>query len=467
MKKSLCIILIAATLLALAACGQTNPPAAVGTDAASTAPAAPATASDQAPAGEPVEVVFWDMQVGNDKYPDFAAKYAANITKDYPNITIKYQSIPWVNSMPTFTAAIAAGDGPDFSNGGGFQSFQFYAMNELLDLAPVIDNWRENGVLEQYDPALIKYFQVDNVQVGVPTGLQPRMFIYRKDWFDAAGIPAPKTWDDLYNAAKHFTDPSKGVFGLVYPCAAVDGNVLFYSWFASNGTGIWKKDGSTVDWATPANIEVVDFIRKLNKEGLVPGGMSSYTNADIVRLASQDKVAMAIIPSGASGGQIANATGGYGKWALLPTPAGPSANGNNGNISAMNAYMAYKQTKHPEETLQALQWWADNFLPLLSNKDIGIGDVPPRMDWQADSNYLDNMADPFMRELLKGGYLKQNHLLIYPAGNISNWLVMNAINGESWGTKLSQAILTSDTPARELLMERQRESEKLFEDFAK
>jgi multiple sugar transport system substrate-binding protein len=235
---------------------------------------------------------------------------------------------------------------------------------------------------------LIKYFQVDGVQVGIPVGLEPRIFIYRKDWFDAAGLPEPKTWDDLYNAAKYFTDPSKGIYGLVYPCDAVAGNVIFYSWFGSNGSGIWNADGSATDWNTPANREAIDFIRKLNNEKLVPEGMSAYVDAEVIQMASQDKAAMVLFSSGNNGFQIANANNGYKKWAVAPIPAGPRANGKNGTSAAINAFLAYKQSKNPDATFQALQWWCENIFALMKDGDLGMGVVAPRSDWQADQIIL-------------------------------------------------------------------------------
>ena len=463
MKRISIVLLVIAALL-MVSCTQAAPPPGNGESSADTQ--APGTSPASDPSSNPVTIVFWDMQGGNADYPVAAEEFAKKITGDHPNITIEYQSIPWAGATEVFASAIAAGQGPDFSNGFGFQSFQYYLMGELLSLEPVIENWRASGVLDNYDPALIDYFQIDGVQIGVPTGLEPRLFLYRKDWFDAAGIPAPQTWDDMYQAAQHFTDPANGVFGLVYPAEGGDGNVLFYSWFASNNGGIWTADGSTTNWVSPENIETVEFIRKMRDEGLMPEGMSAYTNAEVIPLLSQDKAAMAIITSGNAAKQVADTNDGYGKWALLPAPAGPSANGTNGSIAAMNAYMAYSATNHPEETLAALQWWNENFITLMSDPGLGVGSVPPRIDWQTSSSYVDSVSDPFLRDMLVSGEILNSRLLISPAKNVSNWLVMSAINGEQWGRRLSQAILTTNTPAESLLGEYQTESEALMRELA-
>lgn len=462
-KRLLSAILALAMLIALAACGgasTSTPPANNTTPPANdTGVLAGGTESK-----EVVEVVFWDMMSGNEKYPALAEAQAAKITEEYPNIKIKYQSIPWANRYETFTTAIAAGEAPDFSNGGGYQSFQFYEMGEILDVAPIIKDWEARGILKNYNMDLINYFQVDGAQVGVPTGVDPRLVIYRKDWFDAAGIAAPKTWDDIYAAAKHFTNTAEGTYGMVYPCEGADGNLVFMMWPNMNGTGVWSEDGKTVNWNNPANVEAVNFIRKLNDEGLVPPGMSAYTNAEVIQMCSQDKAAMAIITSGNAGSKIAEANAG---WAYLPTPAGPSAKGNNAAVGSMNAYMAYKQTEHPEETMIAMAWWAENFIDLIMNPEAGVGGVPPRYDWQNDPAYLKNISDPFLRDYILGGNMESTHTLVYPAANIDAWLAQNAFDAERWWTRLSQAVLTTKTPADELLQGMQSEAEALIKQFYK
>jgi len=421
------------------------------------------TPPEAPPEQENVTVLFWDMVGGSELYPVAAAEHAALIGADYPHITIDYQSIPWADRHATFVTAITAGIGPDFSNGGGYQSFQFYAMGEILDITPVIDRFDELGILQYYDAGLIEYFRVGNSQVGFPIGVDPRFMIYRQDWFEEAGIPTPQTWEDIYNAAVYFTNPDEGTFGLVYPTEGADGNVLFFMWFGMNGTGIWTADGVAPDWTNPANVEIVEFIRRLNNAGALPPGMSAYNFAEVIQMATHDNAAMAILTSGGNSAAIANSH--YGQFALLPTPAGPSANGNNAAVASMNAFMAYSQTDHPQATMDALGWWVRNFNVLRNDPDLGLGVVPPRSDWLEDPDLLASTADLFLRDYIAGGFVPSTHILIYPAATIDCWLTQNVIDSERWWSRLSQAILTTDTPALELLQQFQAEAEEVMESF--
>lgn len=460
-KVILSVLLAAQMLVSLAACGSgTETPSA----AESSAPASSEAASSEAPAGEPATVKFWDMQGGGDNYFKIAGDHAATISKDLPNITIEYQGIPWANRYETFTTAIAAGEGPDFSTGGGYQSFQFYAMNEIMDVSSIIDEWKADGTIDKYDINLINYFKVGDAQVGIPFNVDPRFILYRKDWFDAAGIAAPKTWDELYAAAKKFTDKSKGTYGLAYPCEGSDGNVLFMLWFAMNGSGVWSADGKAPDWTNPKNVEAVNFIKKLNSEGLMPEGMSAYTNTEVIQLATQDKVAMVLGMGGNFGTQV-GANGGDSKWALLPIPSGPSANGNTGYSAAINALMAYSQSKNPDATKAAMKWWAENQIAVWGNKDAGMGGLPARQDWLNDPSFKGNLSDPFTRAFIDNNYITQVKTLVYPAPNITSWLTQNSFDAERWWSALSQAILTTNDSAEQLLQKRQDDATKLMADF--
>lgn len=431
--------------------------------AASFAGCAKKQAATQA-AEEVVEVTFWDMQVGSDAYPGLAEQHALKASQKYPNIKIKYQSIPWANRYETFATAIAAKTAPDFSTGGGYQSFQFAGAGEILDIGSIVQEWKNEGVLANYQMDLINYFQFKGVQVGIPWNYEPRYILYRADWFEADGIAPPKTWDELYTAAVHFTDRAKGKYGLAYPTSGSAGNVLFNMWFAMNGGGVWTPDGKSLDWANPKNEEALVFIRKLRDAGVFPEGLASYENNEVNQLAAQDNVAMVIIIGGNSGFQLGEA-GMAGKLKILPVPSGPSAAGKQGYVAAINALMAYKQTKHPEETKHALKWFAENMIDLWTNKAAGVSGIPVRNDWLASPAYQSTMADPFMADFISL-CMPQTHTLIYPATNISGWLTQNAFDGERWWTALSQAILTDRRSPKEILAENQAKATQVFKDFA-
>jgi len=330
-------------------------------------------------------------------------------------------------------------------------------------VASVVEEWKADGTLKNYDQDLIKYFQYDGKQVGIPWNYEPRYILYRQDWFKADNIKVPTNWDELYDAAVHFTNKSKGVYGFAYPTSGSSGNVLFNLWLSMNGSGIWTADGKMVDWTNPKNLEALDFITKMKKAGVFPEGIASYETNDVVQLALQDHVAMCMMIMGSSAALFKDA-GVQDKWAVMPVPAGPSAKGNEGYVAAINAIMAYSQTKNPDETKQALKWWCENMINLWIDQKAAVSGMPVRTDWLNDTRFSANTADPFVPSFTKL-CLDKTHSLIYPATNIVGWLTQNSFDGERWWTNLSQAVLLGDKSNKELLQEWQDKSIKYMKDY--
>jgi putative aldouronate transport system substrate-binding protein len=97
--------------------------------------------------------------------------------------------------------------------------------------------------------------------------------IYRKDWADKLGIPAPKTVDDVYNMLKKFKEAGLGG-GKTIPLA--DRNDLVYGSFKTlsmyfgtpNNWGV--QDGKLIpEFMTPGYLETMKFMKKLYNEGLI------------------------------------------------------------------------------------------------------------------------------------------------------------------------------------------------------
>ena len=74
---------------------------------------------------------------------------------------------------------------------------------------------------------------------GIPRGANTIALYYNADMFKAAGLDPdnpPKTWDELYEAAKALTDPSKNVYGLAFSAVGTEeGTFQFLPWLQMTG----------------------------------------------------------------------------------------------------------------------------------------------------------------------------------------------------------------------------------------
>lgn len=411
--------------------------------------------------GEQITLKFWDMVWGDTEYAAEAEKLAQSYTEVNPNVKIEYQSIPWQNRYETFSVAIASGEGPDVSTGGGYQQHQFAASDDILPLDSIVDEWKEEGTDKDFPEGMLEFFQdEEGNQLGIPFNIDPRGIIYRKDLFEEKGIAVPTTWDELYDAIVALSDVDNGKYGLVYPVADSSANIVFMTWLLSNGGGVWNEDGKTPTWNSQENLETLDFIKKLKDANVFPEGMASYENPDAQKLFLQGDAAM-IINSVGFGTQITEAGEELSSnCALMSIPKGPSVK-ESSIASAMNAYMVYKSTKYPEEAKAFIKWWSENNLGLWTGA-AKCGSPPARLSFLNDSSYKNMKQNPFISEMIEE-WLPEMRSTMYPASSAN--LVQNTIDAEKWWRDVSQAVLVGEKENQDILDSEQKKAEEVIQDI--
>lgn len=451
MKKKLLSVLLAGTMVfSLAACSG-------GSDSGQSE----GSSGQESDSGEKITLKFWDMVWGGSEYATEAEKLAKSYSEVNPNVEIEYQSVPWANRYETFSVAVASGDGPDVSTGGGYQQHQFAATGNILPLNDIVEEWESEGKLDDYPEGMFEFFQdSEGNQLGIPFNIDPRGMFYRKDIFEENGIEIPQTWDELYDAVEKLTDADNDIYGLVYPAADSNANVSFMSWILSNGGGVWEEDGITPLWNSDENKETLDFLASMRDAGFFPEGMASYEQTDSQRMFLQGKAAMVIDSIGfgtqikAQGDDFAENVG------IMPFPKGPSAE-EPAMATAMNAYMVYSSTEHPEEAKEFIKWWAENNLELWTGA-AACGSPPAKLSFLNDPSYCDSEQNPYIADMVEM-WIPIMKSTMYPAESAN--LAQNTIDSERWWMKTSQAVLIGDKSTEEILDEKQSEAETLIKDL--
>lgn len=83
----------------------------------------------------------------------------------------------------------------------------------LLDLMPYAENDPDFGLDSFYD-GVMDFSYYDGQLISLPNGRSVPVLYYNADAFQAAGLDAPETWDDLRNDAKALTKDGTYGFGL-------------------------------------------------------------------------------------------------------------------------------------------------------------------------------------------------------------------------------------------------------------
>src|SRR5215211_6663988 len=214
MKKLLYVLsLLIIASMVLTACGgtpATEPPAAATEAPATEAPATEAGATE-APAGAPTEVpptptltpypvasceggktcVRWFVGLGTGTdAPQITTQeeVVADFNASQDKIQLILEIVPYNSARDTLSTQIASGAGPDIVGPVGWGgSNDFYG--QWLDISPQIASSGFDTSI--FDPALIKFYQTEEGQVGLPFAVFPGAMYFVPALFDEAGLEYP------------------------------------------------------------------------------------------------------------------------------------------------------------------------------------------------------------------------------------------------------------------------------------
>jgi multiple sugar transport system substrate-binding protein len=182
------------------------------------------------PAAEPKEPVqirwFVGLGTGTDANQiEIQQRVVDAFNASQENITLVLEVVPYDSARDTLSTQIAAGAGPDIIGPVGIGgSNDFYG--QYLDLAPLMES--ANYDTSVFNDALIKFYQTEEGQVGLPFAVFPTALYYQRGLFDEAGLNYPPqnvgdpyvwpdgsevewTWEVLTEVAKQLTVDVNGL----------------------------------------------------------------------------------------------------------------------------------------------------------------------------------------------------------------------------------------------------------------
>ena len=362
MKKIIALLLVLAMALALVACGaKTDAPAAEAPKA--DAPAAEAPKAEAPAASEKVEVTMIAAQYGNETaawWADFVAKFnAAN-----ENINLTVDVVSWNDIYTVVNTRIANGEQPDLLNIDGFADYQADGL-----LLPAKE-WVSEETYAKFFPSFLAESVVDDVVWAVPDLASARALYYNKDILDAAGVSVPTTWEELKTVCAAIKASNPDVYPWGVDMTTDEGQACFayYAW--NNGGGFVDADGN---WTlnSAENVEAVEFIVSMVKDGLTNTDPTTETRYDLQEMFASGKVAMMIGPNQISKYCEANGGINYGV-ASLPTNGDKAG----ASVGVMDRIMCF-DNGYTEEELAAVTAVVDAFY-----------DDEPYADWVLMEDFL-------------------------------------------------------------------------------
>ncbi|MDP4087256.1 MAG: sugar ABC transporter substrate-binding protein [Bacillota bacterium] len=194
-----------------------------------------------------------------------------------PNIKVDLVSPPLESADQKITQMLMAKDDIDVLEVRE-QTVKNWANDKFIeDLTPYTSKWDNwNNLTETIKHGAT---DVDNKPYYIPYGVYEKTLYYRKDWFKAAGLEVPKTWDELVNDAIKLNDPAKNRYGYSFRGGAgVSDYIEFMTW-SFLGKQINPKDSyfttdGHVMFETPESKQVLDTLMKLYKKASPPDSIS-------------------------------------------------------------------------------------------------------------------------------------------------------------------------------------------------
>ena len=288
MKKIIALLLVLAIALSLAACG--NKPVAEDDGTAT--------------------VTMIAAQYGNETaawWADFEAKFeAAN-----ENIDLVVDVVSWNDIYTVVNTRIANGEAPDLLNIDGFADYQADGL-----LLPA-EEWVSEETYAKFFDSFLEQSVVDGTVWAVPDLASARALYYNADILAAAGVEVPTTWEELKAACEAIKAYDADIYPWGVDMTTDEGQACFayYAW--NNGGGFVDADGNCV-LNSAENVEAVEFITGLVKDGLTNTDPTTETRYDLQEMFAAGKMAMMIGPNQISKYCEANGGVNYG-IASLPT----------------------------------------------------------------------------------------------------------------------------------------------------
>ena len=210
-----------------------------------------ATVGFSAEKGE-IVVSFWADTTG------FFQKVVDGFTSQNPGVRVKWEVQPsWSEAVNLFTTQLAAGySGVDAMHIDDLMTSTFGAAGWLEPL--------DDGVVKRYNVDLKDWPKTLYTDVSawggklyrIPWGNDTRIWSYRKDWFDQAGVKTPETWDELIQAGKKITRaPDRYMIGLPAKKGGNLGNEIQF-WVHQAG-------GAIDNWDHPGNAQAMKFYKEM------------------------------------------------------------------------------------------------------------------------------------------------------------------------------------------------------------
>jgi multiple sugar transport system substrate-binding protein len=330
-------------------------------------------------AGNETTLRIWAMGAEG----EVLSKLTPGFEKEYPNIHVEVQQIPWTAAHEKLLTAYVGEATPDIAMLGNTWVPEFVALNSLEPLDSFAAQSREIR-REDFFPGIWQTNVVNGKTYGIPWYVDTRLIFYRTDILAKAGYKTfPTTWADWIAAMKKIkSQMSARQYPLLMPTNEWPQPVIFA---LDEGSTILRAGGRYGAFEDPAFRKAFDFYLSIYRMGLA-SPVSSNEVSNLFQEFERGNIAMYI-----SGpwyiGEFKNRLPAsvQDKWSTAPMPGidGPGVSTAGG--SSLSLFAA---SRHKKEAWALMEYMSRPAVELEFYKL--TGDLPPRKTAWQDSALANN-----------------------------------------------------------------------------
>ena len=216
---------------------------------------------------------------------------------------------------------------------------------------------------DRIPPEQLSKFIQGNVEGGryrgklyrIPHASDAGMFYYRKDILEQAGIPAPKTFEEMVKISQNLQKQGKATWGYLWQGKQYEGVSAMFVEVLSGFGGFWANPETfEVGLDKPEAIKAVEFLKNTIASGISPPGVTTYAEEE-TRLLFQNGKAL-FLRNWPYVWKLANAEGSNVRGKIAIEPMLSSTGKTGGSCLGGWGWGIAKTSKHPEQAWKAIKY---------------------------------------------------------------------------------------------------------------
>ncbi len=280
-------------------------------------------------------------------------KIAADYKTSHPNVSVKFDALPFDSYTTSLTTQVAGGNAPDLAWIFEKDAPDFVSSGALTDLSKTLKG--TDGY--QYDdlaPATTKLWTKGDKLYGYPFSTSPFVVFYNADMLGKAGAQTPEqliaanqwNWTDAEQAATKVSASQPGKFGLVIRDFDYKIWDNLASLWAGYGASPWSADGKSCQFTSQPMTDAMTFFHNAvytDKAMPPPGTAADFFAGDSAMTITQISRASTLKDASF-------------KWGVAPLPSGPAGNQ---QLFGQAGIGAFAKGKHPQAAADFLAFFSN------------------------------------------------------------------------------------------------------------